>query len=77
MRTDTTPPEAAHELLKQAGGVQRNAEVKAWEYAYGHGLDKPLGQMWVAVVRHIVEGTEIPPVQRREYHGPALTIPAA
>lgn len=78
MRTDLTPPEAAHQLLTKHHGVQRAAEVEAWSYANRYAPDAPERGMWVEVVRCIVDRHELPPVERREAPHPTVSLtPAA
>ncbi len=69
--SSASPVEVASDLLTNHGGIQRNAEVEAWKRRDQFRQDEQGYEFWVQVALNIVNKTEYPKVDRKEYRAPA------
>jgi hypothetical protein len=60
-----SPPEAASTLLTLHKGVQRSAEVYAWDIASKFEPSSTQYKFFTAVIGHICFGGEYPEVERK------------
>ena len=59
MSNHDVPEMTAFGLMDQLGS-RRNAEVAAWEQAKPHEKETGAHRYWMAVVRSLIDGTELP-----------------
>lgn len=66
-----TPLQAASALLMDCDGDQRQAEAEAWKRREKFRPEEEGFEFWVKVALGIVEGKEVPKVERAHHETPA------
>lgn len=61
------PQEVASIFLTAHDGIQRQAEVAAWEQHHRFPEQSQEAHFWLSVINHIVFGGEWPPVDRQQF----------